>query len=80
MWTLGSDFNYQNAFHWYHNLDKLVHYAKQDGRGVNLFYSTPRLYSLLHCLRRECIYTRMSCARSTFLFILSFRLSSIQVR
>lgn len=43
MWACGSDFNYQNADHWYHNLDKIIHYANQNGT-VNVFYSTPSLY------------------------------------
>ena len=43
MWACGSDFNYQNADHWYHNLDKLVHYINQNG-SVNAFYSTPTFY------------------------------------
>jgi hypothetical protein len=40
MLTMGSDFCYQNANTWYKSLDKLIHYAQQDGR-VNAFYSTP---------------------------------------
>eukprot|EP00945_MAST-04E_sp_MAST-4E-sp1_P007088 g7088.t1 len=43
MWACGSDFQYQNADHWYHNLDKLIHYVNQNGT-VNAFYSTPTLY------------------------------------
>jgi alpha-mannosidase len=43
MWACGSDFNYQNADHWYHNLDKLIHYVNLNGT-VNAFYSTPSLY------------------------------------
>ena len=27
MWPCGSDFNYQNADHWFHNLDKFIHYV-----------------------------------------------------
>eukprot|EP00912_Choanoflagellata_sp_UC4_P000728 UC4_evm1s456 len=26
MWPCGSDFQYQNADHWFRNLDKLIHY------------------------------------------------------
>ena len=26
LWPVGSDFQYQNADVWYHNLDKLIHY------------------------------------------------------
>jgi len=44
LWTCGSDFNYQNAAHFFHNLDKLIYYLKQDGR-VNMFYSTPTEYA-----------------------------------
>ncbi|GAB5356636.1 hypothetical protein AAMO2058_000306400 [Amorphochlora amoebiformis] len=43
MWACGSDFNYQNAAHWYHNLDKLIHYANLNGT-VNVLYSTPTFY------------------------------------
>ena len=27
MWACGSDFQYQNADHWFHQLDKLIHYV-----------------------------------------------------
>lgn len=43
LWACGSDFNYQNADHWYHNLDKLIHYVNQNGT-INAFYSTPSIY------------------------------------
>jgi len=43
LWACGSDFNYQNADHWYHNLDKIIHYGNLNGT-VNFFYSTPSLY------------------------------------
>eukprot|EP01059_Diplonema_ambulator_P005004 TRINITY_DN14746_c0_g1_i1.p1 TRINITY_DN14746_c0_g1~~TRINITY_DN14746_c0_g1_i1.p1 ORF type:complete len:1132 (+),score=491.47 TRINITY_DN14746_c0_g1_i1:52-3396(+) len=43
MWACGDDFNYQNADHWYHNLDKLIHYVNKNGT-VNAFYSTPSIY------------------------------------
>jgi alpha-mannosidase len=43
MWACGSDFQYQNADHWYRNLDKLIHYVNQNGT-VNAFYSTPTRY------------------------------------
>jgi len=44
IWACGGDFNYQNAQHWYHNLDKLIHYANLNGT-VNAFYSTPTFYT-----------------------------------
>ena len=44
MWAMGSDFNYQNADHWYHNMDKIVHYANLNG-SINVFYSTPTKYT-----------------------------------
>ena len=31
MWACGSDFQYQNADHWYHNLDKLIRKPKWNG-------------------------------------------------
>jgi alpha-mannosidase len=43
MWPCGSDFEYQNADHWYHNLDKLIHYLNLNGT-INVMYSTPTLY------------------------------------
>jgi alpha-mannosidase len=43
LWACGTDFQYQNADHWYHNLDKLIHYINQNGT-VNAFYSTPTIY------------------------------------
>eukprot|EP00038_Savillea_parva_P006369 m.163286 g.163286 ORF g.163286 m.163286 type:complete len:1147 (+) comp12291_c0_seq1:1380-4820(+) len=43
MWPCGSDFNYDNAIRWYHNLDKLIHYVNQNGT-INLLYSTPTRY------------------------------------
>jgi alpha-mannosidase len=44
LWACGTDFQYQNADHWYHNLDKLIHYINQNGT-VNAFYSTPSFYT-----------------------------------
>ena len=41
---MGTDFNYQNADHWYRNLGKLIHYANLNGT-VNLLYSTPSQYA-----------------------------------
>ena len=43
MWPCGSDFEYQNADHWYRNLDKLIHYVNKNGT-INLLYSTPTKY------------------------------------
>ncbi|WAQ95187.1 MA2B1-like protein, partial [Mya arenaria] len=47
--TMGSDFEYQNAHHWYKNLDKLIHYTNKrqttDNSKVNLLYSTPSCYT-----------------------------------
>ena len=43
MWACGSDFQYQDATHWYRNLDKLIHYINQNAT-VNAFYSTPTFY------------------------------------
>ncbi|ETW07207.1 hypothetical protein H310_01796 [Aphanomyces invadans] len=43
-WPMGTDFQYQNALRWFKNLDKLIHYANQEGR-VNMFYSTLAAYT-----------------------------------
>lgn len=32
MLTLGSDFQYSNAYTWYKNLDKLIDYVNADGK------------------------------------------------
>lgn len=44
MWACGTDFQFQNAERWYHNLDKLIHYVNLNG-SVNAFYSTPSIYT-----------------------------------
>ncbi|KAK3275455.1 hypothetical protein CYMTET_16415, partial [Cymbomonas tetramitiformis] len=44
MFTMGEDFCYENAFPWFVNMDKLIHYVNLDGR-VNAFYSTPSMYT-----------------------------------
>ena len=31
MAAMGSDFNYQNAIQWYHNLDVLIHHVNRNG-------------------------------------------------
>ena len=43
MWTLGDDFNYQDAGSWFPNLDKLIDGVNADGR-VKTLYSTPSIY------------------------------------
>jgi alpha-mannosidase len=48
MWPCGSDFQYQNADHWFHNLDKIIHYVNvnaKNGGPVVAFYSTPSHYT-----------------------------------
>ena len=48
IWPCGSDFNYQNADHWFHNLDKIIHYVNYNaskGGPVVAFYSTPTHYT-----------------------------------
>jgi len=44
LWACGTDFQYQNADHWFRNLDKLIHYVNLNGT-VNAFYSTPTSYT-----------------------------------
>lgn len=45
--TMGGDFTYQDANHWYKNMDKIINAANArqiDGSKFNLFYSTPSCY------------------------------------
>uniref|UniRef100_A0A803KWE4 Alpha-mannosidase n=1 Tax=Chenopodium quinoa TaxID=63459 RepID=A0A803KWE4_CHEQI len=44
MWTMGDDFQYQDAETWFKQMDKLIHYVNKDGR-VNALYSTPSIYT-----------------------------------
>ncbi|KAI3942980.1 hypothetical protein MKW98_005492 [Papaver atlanticum] len=44
MWTMGTDFKYQYANSWFHQMDKFIHYVNMDGR-VNALYSTPSIYT-----------------------------------
>jgi alpha-mannosidase len=44
MLTMGSDFQYEQAFEWFDNLDKLIHHTNLDGR-VKVFYSNPLKYT-----------------------------------
>lgn len=43
MFTMGSDFQYEDAREWFENLDRIIKYVNLDGR-VNTFYSTPERY------------------------------------
>ncbi|OQR97299.1 lysosomal alpha-mannosidase [Achlya hypogyna] len=43
-WPMGTDFTYQNGLKWFKNMDKLIHYANQEGR-VNVLYSTLGQYT-----------------------------------
>ena len=43
MWTMGSDFNYENAEAWFVNIDKLIEAVNADGR-VHMQYSSPAEY------------------------------------
>jgi lysosomal alpha-mannosidase len=47
MWTMGSDFQYVNAQHWYKNLDRMIAYTNVNTstHGVNVFYSHPSAYA-----------------------------------
>ncbi len=49
MFTMGSDFNYQNANTWFKNLDKIIKYVNHmdqsdEEKPVHAFYSTPSCY------------------------------------
>eukprot|EP00930_Biecheleria_cincta_P010286 TRINITY_DN1122_c3_g1_i1.p1 TRINITY_DN1122_c3_g1~~TRINITY_DN1122_c3_g1_i1.p1 ORF type:complete len:1002 (-),score=168.48 TRINITY_DN1122_c3_g1_i1:36-3041(-) len=50
MFTMGSDFQYENAREWYENLDRIIRYVNEDGR-VEAMYSTPEKY--LHAKANE---------------------------
>ena len=43
MFTMGSDFNYEDAEGWFMNMDKIIAAANKDGR-VRAFYSNPATY------------------------------------
>jgi len=43
MFTMGSDFQYENAREWFENLDRIIKYVNEDGR-VQAMYSNPELY------------------------------------
>lgn len=43
MFTMGSDFQYENAFKWFESLDKIIKHVNFDGR-VRARYSTPAEY------------------------------------
>ncbi|KAL3876582.1 hypothetical protein ACJMK2_034416 [Sinanodonta woodiana] len=47
--TMGSDFQYQNAPHWYKNMDKLIQYVNElqvtNNSTINVLYSTPSCYT-----------------------------------
>ncbi|KAL4240457.1 mannose metabolic process [Mactra antiquata] len=46
--TMGSDFQYQDAHHWYKNMDKLIKYTNMlqetNHSNINVLYSTPSCY------------------------------------
>mmetsp|Transcript_31306 Transcript_31306/g.88754 ORF Transcript_31306/g.88754 Transcript_31306/m.88754 type:complete len:682 (-) Transcript_31306:2131-4176(-) len=47
MMTMGNDFDYESANHWYRNLDRLIHHLNAHpvhGQRFNAFYSTPADY------------------------------------
>jgi alpha-mannosidase len=43
MFTMGSDFQYEDAEAWYRNLDKIIKASQADGR-IHAFYSSPMQY------------------------------------
>ncbi|CAH2236949.1 jg23397 [Pararge aegeria aegeria] len=47
MVTMGGDFTYQSAAHWFMNIDKLINHVNShpaDMSDINIFYSTPSCY------------------------------------
>ena len=45
IFTMGEDFNYENAATWYDNLDRLIKLMKKfSPKKINIFYSTPSCY------------------------------------
>jgi hypothetical protein len=63
MWACGSDFQYQNADHWFHQLDKLIHY-------VNL-NASKGTYAHRWSLIVICSYAEILCQCFYVRFILS---------
>ncbi|XP_060578031.1 lysosomal alpha-mannosidase-like isoform X2 [Ruditapes philippinarum] len=61
--TMGSDFLYQNANHWYKNLDKLIEYTNRlqttNNSKINVLYSTPSCY-LYQLNRADQVWTTKS--------------------
>merc|ERR1719201_785004 len=44
MWTMGSDFNYEQAMDWFENMDRLIEAVNADGR-MTAKYSNPNIYA-----------------------------------
>jgi lysosomal alpha-mannosidase len=44
MWTMGSDFQYENAEKWFINLDRAIKAVNANQTAIKLQYSTPSLY------------------------------------
>ncbi|XP_069356925.1 lysosomal alpha-mannosidase-like [Maniola hyperantus] len=66
MVTMGGDFTYQSAAHWFMNIDKLINHVNTHAANmsdINIFYSTPSCYLkaiYLYGRRDKAIYTEKS--------------------
>ncbi|CAI8011181.1 Lysosomal alpha-mannosidase [Geodia barretti] len=58
MFTMGSDFNYENALEWYKNLDKLVHYVnkKMDDPRLEGYNADERAAQFLFLIREQAVF------------------------
>jgi len=47
MMMMGTDFSYENAYTWFNNIDKLIHYVNLNTsiHGVHAYYGTPSMYT-----------------------------------
>ena len=53
MWTMGDDFNYQDAHFWFKNMDRLIDNLNMMQDTYHIFYSTPNDYSKAKIQERD---------------------------
>lgn len=52
MWTMGDDFQYQNAESWFKQMDKLIHYVNKVCDCVYDAYRTIHFFKLFYIMIR----------------------------